>query len=118
MKKVLIVDDAQTVLKIVDFALRQEGYEVSKAINATEALQQVEERAFDIGIFDVNMPGKNGIQLTREVLERPNGSNMKIVMLTTESSPDIQERGRAAGCIGWLVKPFQNDDLVRLLGQL
>ena len=71
-----------------------------------------------IGIFDVNMPGKSGIELTREVLSSAEGQGMKIVILTTESSADLREQGKAAGAVGWLTKPFQNDALLQLVGQL
>ena len=118
MKKILIVDDAPIVLKIVEIALTAEGYQVVKASNADEALAMLQKERFDIGVFDVNMPGKSGIELTREVLAVPNGKDMKIVMLTTESSEDMKAKGREAGAKGWLVKPFMNDDLITLLSKL
>jgi len=118
MKKVLIVDDAPTVLSIVDFTLSEEGYDVEKANNAEEAKQKLQNTAFDIGIFDVNMPGQNGIDLTRDALQMPNGKNMKIVILTTESSDELKAQGRDAGAVGWLTKPFEGSDLLALVGEL
>ncbi len=118
MKKVLIVDDAPTVLKIVDFTLTSQGYEVVQAGNANEAMDRVREERPEIGIFDVNMPGKSGIELTRDVLSSEEGRDMKVVMLTTESSAEMKDRGREAGAVGWLVKPFQNDDLLSLVSSL
>ena len=118
MKKVLAVDDAPTVLKIVEFTLADEGYEVSTAANAEEAKKMVEAQAFDIGVFDVNMPGQNGIDLTRDILQMDNGKNMKIVIVTTESSDELKAAGKNAGAVGWLVKPFEGEDLLELVGQL
>lgn len=118
MKRVLIVDDAATVRNIVEFTLKEGGYAAVTAQNAEEALQHIARDSFDIGVFDVNMPGTTGIELTRQLKQKPEAKNMKIVMLTTESGQEIQEQGRAAGCVGWLLKPFQPSDLLKLLNQL
>lgn len=118
MKKVLAVDDSPTVLKIVDFTLSEEGYEVKRAPNAEVAKQMMETEIFDIGIFDVNMPGQNGIDLTRDIKTSPNGKNMKIVIVTTESSEELKAAGKNAGAVGWLVKPFEGNDLLDLVSQL
>ncbi|MCB1158046.1 MAG: response regulator [Leptospiraceae bacterium] len=118
MKKVLIVDDAPMVLKILDMALSMEGYEVTKAGNGNEALDRIKEQKFDVGIFDVNMPGMTGIELIPKALSLPNGKDMQIVMLTTESSQEMQKQARDAGASAWIIKPFKNDDLINLLGEL
>jgi two-component system chemotaxis response regulator CheY len=118
MKKILAVDDAPTVLKIVEFTLSDEGYDVKTAENAEIAKKMIEAEAFDIGIFDVNMPGQNGIDLTRDVKAMANGKNMKIIMVTTESSEDLKTAGQKAGAVGWLVKPFESEDLIELVGLL
>ncbi len=85
MKKILAVDDANTVLKIVNLTLSEEGYEVKTATNASDAKKMILAESFDLGIFDVNMPGENGIELTKNALSMENGKKMKIVILTTES---------------------------------
>ena len=118
MKRILAVDDAPVVLKIIDFALSDEGFEVVQAGNADQAKKILEKEKFDIGIFDVNMPGQNGIDLTRDVLELENGKNMKIVILTTESSEELQTQGKNAGAVGWIVKPFEGGDLLELVKML
>ena len=118
MKKILLVDDAPTVLNIMEYALSEEGYDVVTATCADEAKIALNKKSFDIGIFDVNMPGQNGIELTADVLKTENGKNMKIVIVTTESSDDLQKAGREAGAVGWLVKPFDGEELLELVGQL
>ncbi|MBE7412503.1 MAG: response regulator [Leptospiraceae bacterium] len=118
MKKILAVDDANTVLKIVDMTLSDEGYDVKTAPNAEEAKKILQAEKFDLGVFDVNMPGQNGIDLTRDVLLMPNGKDMKIVILTTESSEELKEAGKKAGAVAWLIKPFEGEDLLELVKQL
>ncbi|TGN19185.1 response regulator [Leptospira idonii] len=118
MAKILTVDDAPAVLKILNLVLTTEGHEVTSASNGMEALNKLENDKFDIGIFDVNMPGMTGIELTGKVLASPNGKGMKIVMLTTESSDEMKKKGQDAGAVGWLVKPFANESLLKLISHL
>lgn len=118
MAKILIVDDAPSVLKLLETSLTLEGHKVVKANNAEEGMEKIKAESFEIGIFDVNMPGKSGIELTKIALEMDNGKNMKIVILTSESSEDMKKLGRAAGAKGWLVKPFKDEDLMGILERL
>jgi two-component system chemotaxis response regulator CheY len=118
MKKVLIVDDSPMVLNIIETALSLEDYDVVRASNADEALKKMDDGKFDFGIFDVNMPGKTGIELVPLVLNHPNGKEMKIVILTTESSSEIRKKGEEAGACAWMVKPFKNAEMIDLLKQL
>ncbi|TGK46826.1 response regulator [Leptospira bouyouniensis] len=118
MARILTVDDAPAVLKILNLVLTTDGHEVESASNGMEALEKIQNSKFDIGIFDVNMPGMTGIELTEKTLKSENGKTMKIVMLTTESSEEMKNKGKAAGAIGWLVKPFANESLTKLISQL
>ncbi|ABZ93415.1 response regulator [Leptospira biflexa] len=118
MAKILTVDDAPAVLKILNLVLTTDGHEVESASNGMEALEKIQNTKFDIGIFDVNMPGMTGIELTEKALKSDNGKTMKIVMLTTESSEEMKNKGKAAGAVGWLVKPFANESLAKLISQL
>ncbi|PJZ26675.1 response regulator [Leptospira hartskeerlii] len=119
MTKILCVDDAPTVLKLLDFTLTEEGYSVCKAAGPDEALTKIEsEGPFDIGIFDVNMPGRTGIELTKEVLRTEKGKSMKILILTTESSDAMKSQGKDAGAKGWMIKPFNDEDLLAAVKHL
>ncbi len=119
MKRILLTDDAPTVLKLLEFALTEAGYQVEKATNAVEAMKVIENKGpFDMGIFDVNMPGKTGIELTKDVLSHPAGKDMKILILTTESSDEMKQKGREAGAKGWLIKPFNDEDLLAVVEKL
>ncbi len=118
MKRILIVDDSPSVIRVVKMALSMEGYDITSAANAEQAEEIVKNSSFDFGIFDVNMPGKNGIELVRSVLSMPNGKDMKILILTTESSDELKKKGREAGAKGWLIKPFNHVDLLTVLKKL
>jgi two-component system chemotaxis response regulator CheY len=111
-KKILIADDSASMRQMVDFTLKNAGYEVTEAADGTEALKKLTELAFDMVLTDLNMPGLNGIELIREARKLPTGKFIPMVMLTTESQDDKKKEGKAAGATGWIVKPFKPDQLV------
>ncbi|MEM7180713.1 MAG: response regulator [Spirochaetota bacterium] len=115
MKQVLIVDDSAMVRNIVALALKMQNYEVTQASDGLEALEKVAEMRFDFGIFDVNMPNISGLELIPKVLATDNGKDMKIVMLTTESSDEMRAQAQKSGAKAWIVKPFENENLLALL---
>lgn len=116
--KILIVDDSAMILVLLENALSLEDHEVEKARDAEEAIDMVTTFKFDIGIFDVNMPGKSGLELIPIIKSMENGKDMKIVILTTESSEEMKTKAKLAGAKAWLVKPFQNDQLIELVNLL
>ncbi|MDF3820479.1 response regulator [Leptospira sp. 96542] len=118
-KKILLCDDAPTALKLMQMVLSDEGYEIHKAENAEQAMKSLEQNGpFDGCVFDVNMPGKNGIELTRDFLAHPKGSNAKILIVSTESSDHLRQAGKEAGVKAWIVKPFEDEDLIEVLQKI
>ncbi|WP_411823329.1 response regulator [Leptospira sp. 'Mane'] len=118
-KKILICDDAPTALKLMEMVLADEGYEIHKAENAEQAMTLIEQKGpFDGGVYDVNMPGKNGIELTKDSLAHANGKNMKILIVSTESSDHLRQAGKDAGVKAWIVKPFEDEDLIEVLSKI
>lgn len=111
----LIVDDAQTMRKMVGFTLRSIGLDVVEAADGAEALQLVRSRSFDLIISDVNMPRMDGIEFTRQARLALHGRPVPILILTTESEAAKKDRARAAGATGWIVKPFQQEQLLAIV---
>jgi two-component system chemotaxis response regulator CheY len=115
--KVLIIDDSATLRASVKFSLSQAGYAVEEAINGQDALNKLESlrssgTSISLIISDVNMPVMDGITFVREVKKNGSFKFIPVLILTTESQDSKKEEGRAAGAAGWLVKPFNNDQLV------
>jgi two-component system, chemotaxis family, chemotaxis protein CheY len=118
-KKVMIVDDSQTVLMSMEGILSKAGLDVSKAANAEEALVVLKGgRKPDMVITDLNMNEMNGIQLIREIRKIPGYQFMPIVMLTTESQQTKRDEAKSAGATGWMVKPVQPDNMLQIIRQL
>ncbi|MBO2601577.1 response regulator [Shewanella algae] len=112
MKTILAVDDSASMRQMVSFTLKTAGFDVTEANNGEEALKVAQGREFDLVISDVNMPIMDGIELIRNLRELPNYKFVPMLMLTTETTTDKKQQGRAAGATGWIVKPFNPDQLL------
>jgi two-component system, chemotaxis family, chemotaxis protein CheY len=118
MKRILAVDDSASIRQMVGFTLRQAGYDVAGAVDGQDALGQVGKEKFDLIITDLNMPNVDGIQLITAVRKLPGCSFVPILMLTTESQAEKKDAGRKAGATGWIVKPFNADQLIAVVKKL
>lgn len=120
MATVLTVDDSASMRQMVAFSLKSVGHVVEQAEDGSQALKVAQTIAFDLVITDVNMPNMDGISLTRELRGLVNYKFTPILLLTTESTPEKKMEGKSAGATGWLVKPFEPDQLLatiqRVLG--
>lgn len=110
--QLLIVDDSTSMRQMVAFALTSGGYSVREAEDGQAALDIARTQRFDAVVTDVNMPRMDGITLIRELRQLPAYKFTPLLMLTTESGGDKKLEGKAAGATGWLVKPFDPDQLV------
>lgn len=112
MARILAVDDSASMRQMVSFTLKGAGHEVLEASDGVEALALAQKGAVDLVISDVNMPNMDGITLIGELRKLPSYKFVPILMLTTESSADKKGQGKAAGATGWIVKPFNPDQLL------
>ena len=117
-KKILIVDDSESVRMIARIALREQGYEVVEAGNGVEALKQLDAERVNLVISDVNMPEMDGITLLKQIKASAKHKFMPIIMLTTEAGQDKKDEGRAAGAKAWITKPFQPNVLIAAVSKL
>lgn len=115
MRSILAVDDSPSMRKMVAFTLTGAGFKVVEAIDGVDALEKAESETIDLVLADQNMPRLDGIGLTRKLREDPRFQNTPILILTTESSDQMKQAGRAAGATGWLVKPFDPNRLIEVI---
>lgn len=118
MKKILAVDDSSSVRQMVSFTLQNAGYEVAEAVDGKDGLAKTSQQKFDMIITDLNMPNLDGIGLITAVRHLPGYGFVPILMLTTESQTEKKEAGRKAGATGWIVKPFNADQLLAAIRKL
>jgi two-component system, chemotaxis family, chemotaxis protein CheY len=114
--RILAVDDSASMRQMVGLTLKSAGYEVVSAVDGVDGLAKANEgQPVDLVITDVNMPNMDGITLVRELRQLPQYQGVPLLVLTTEASAEMKQKGRAAGATGWIVKPF---DPTRLLATI
>ncbi|MBY0422067.1 MAG: response regulator [Parvularculaceae bacterium] len=109
---VLAVDDSRTMREMLRIALTEAGFAVSLAEDGVDGLQVLEGMDPDVIITDINMPRMDGFGFIDGVRATTHARATPILVLTTESAPEMKARARAAGATGWIVKPFNKDKLV------
>lgn len=112
---VLAVDDSRTIRDLLHLALTEAGYRVSLAEDGQQALDLLQTETPDAIISDINMPNLDGLGLIEAVRRSARNRATPILMLSTESAPELKARARAAGATGWIVKPFEAAKLVKAL---
>ena len=119
MAQVLVVDDSSTVRNEVGDFLKKSGLSVETAVDGRDGLVKLKsDPRIQLIVCDVNMPNMDGLTMVEKVRSELHNSTVNIVMLTTENSPAMKERGKAAGIKGWIVKPFKGDAVLATFKKL
>ncbi len=119
MAQVLIVDDSSTVRNEVGDFLKANGLNVAFAVDGRDGLAKLKaDPAVKLILCDVNMPNMDGLTMAEKVRGELKNSTVNIIMLTTENSPAMKERGKAAGIKCWIVKPFKGEAVIATLKKL
>ena len=117
MAKALVVDDSKAVRMILAKTLKELGFEVREAANGREALEviEVEKTAVSLVLADWNMPEINGLELVKQLRQKPELAALKVVMVTTETELNQMVAALEAGANEYVMKPFTRDILVEKL---
>ena len=108
MAKILVVDDSSTVRDEVAGFLKTNGLDVAVAVDGKDGLAKMKaDPGIKLVVSDVNMPNMDGLTMVEKIRGELGNNSVNVIMLTTESSPSMKERGKAAGIKGWIVKPFK-----------
>ncbi len=114
---ILVVDDNPTNLKLVSFLLTANGHAVRTAGNADEALAAVHQCTPELILMDVQLPGMDGLALTRQLKADPATRGCFIVAFTAYAMKGDEERAIAAGCDAYLTKPIDTRSLPARIGE-
>ncbi len=119
MAQILIVDDSSTVRNEVGDFLTKSGITVLLAVDGRDGLAKLKsDTSIKLVVCDVNMPNMDGLTMAEKVRGELHNQTVNIIMLTTENSPAMKERGKAAGIKGWIVKPFKGDAVLATFKKL
>ncbi|MCK5545557.1 MAG: response regulator [Desulfobulbaceae bacterium] len=110
---ILIVDDDPGMVQTMNYILTEKGYEVMTAKDGFEAVERVKEKAFDVVLTDIKMPGMNGVELLKEINRL--SPETTTVMMTAYTLPDLVEEAKREGALAILPKPLDLDKVTALV---
>lgn len=114
--KILIVEDSSTTRAMITSAVEViDGLEIFESKSGFEALKLLPHHHFNLIITDINMPDINGLELVGFVKKNQNYKHIPLIIITTEGSERDKEKGLSLGADEYLVKPFNPEELQRLV---
>lgn len=116
-KVIMVVDDSPTVCKLVTIKLEKHGYRVITAVDGMDALEKMKDETPDLMLLDINMPKLDGYQLCKLVKGNPATQHIPVVMLSGKDGFFDKLRGRMAGSVAYLTKPFQPNALLEVIAE-
>jgi twitching motility two-component system response regulator PilH len=118
IKKVLVVDDSPTERYFLTELLTKNGFTVSAAENAEEAVLKLKSGLPDLILMDVVMPGQNGYQLTRQLSKDPATQHIPVIMCTSKNLQTDRIWGLRQGARDYVTKPVKVDELLEKISSL
>lgn len=118
MKNILLVEDEEMLVNVLATVLEDEGYKVCKSTSAEEALNTVSAFKPDLIISDVRLPQKDGFAMLKEMRSDISISSVPFICLTALDDTQTQQRAKTLGAAAYMTKPFDVDDLVKLVRQV
>lgn len=118
MARILIVDDSPTEIRKISSILDKHKHEIIKADNGADGVAMAKAEQPDLILMDVVMPGLNGFQATRQLTRAPETANIPVVIVTTKDQETDRVWGTRQGAKGYLVKPVNEDDLIKTINGL
>jgi two-component system chemotaxis response regulator CheY len=112
---ILAVDDSESMRIAVRTALSGAGYVVTEAVNGADGVEKAKQERFDLIVTDLNMPVMDGLTMIEHLRQSPTHVGVPIIFLTTESDAAMKQHATAAGATGWLTKPFDPDQLLKIV---
>ena len=116
--EILAIDDSRTIRELVKAVLGDAGFAVTTAEDGVLGVEAFAGKRFDTVITDINMPNMDGFGVIESIRRGTVNRRVPILVLTTESGPALKDRARKAGATGWIVKPFDDAELVDVCRQV
>lgn len=107
-KRILIVEDEESLLKLETILLTVSGFEVISAITGKMAIDKIGVEKFDLVLLDIMLPDIDGFEVCREIRKDPRTATVKIIMLTGKKNQEDHDRGVLCGADSYIVKPFKS----------
>jgi len=116
--RVLVVDDDEVIRRLIAVNLQLEGFEVSTAVDGQDCLDKVVEINPDVITLDIMMPRLDGWETAVRLRKSPDTAHIKVVLITARAQEDDKVRGRRVGADAYLTKPFDPNEMIRVVREL
>ncbi len=117
-KKILIVEDEESLLKLESILLTTKGYLVQGATTGLAALEAVSAEAPDLILLDIMLPELNGFEVCERIKKNPETKHIPIILLTAKKTPEDIARGKEVGAEQYITKPFKSAMVMTAIEQL
>jgi DNA-binding NtrC family response regulator len=107
--RILVADDDESLRRVIEFRLRQEGYEVKTVADGAQALELLKNEKFDLLLSDMRMPGLDGLELLPRALEL--NREIKVILITAYATVQQAVEAVKLGAFDYLTKPFEKEEL-------
>ena len=115
---ILLIDDSPSIRMLMRTVLERENFKVVEAVDGEDAIDKLDGQPLSIIVSDVSMPRMDGLSFLRYVRMHPRYKTTPVLMLTTETRPDVKEAARKQGAQGFLNKPCTPSQLVAAVQRL
>jgi DNA-binding response OmpR family regulator len=116
--RVLVVDDDEVIRRLIAVNLQLEGFAVATAVDGQDCLDKVTDIAPDVITLDVMMPRLDGWETAVQLRESPETAHIKVILITARAQEDDKIRGSTVGADAYLTKPFDPDEMIRVVREL
>ena len=117
-RRILIVEDEESLLKLESILLSSRGYQVTGVKDGLAALKALAENSFDLVLLDIMMPGIDGFEVCRRIRENPLTRDIPVVMLTAKKGAVDQAKGVEVGADAYITKPFKSSKIMDMIAGL
>ena len=112
-KNILLVEDNEVNRRLAGFLLRSQGYHVREAASASAAFEMLETDRPDLIVMDIQLPGMDGLEITRQLKQQPATAAIPVIAVTSYAMKGDREKALAAGCAGYVTKPIDKDTFIK-----
>ena len=116
--KIFIIEDESDLIKALVMRLKAEGYQTAYVTDGISALERAREEKPNLILLDICLPGRNGFEVFQQLRQDPATERIPIVFLTARSSMEDRQKARHLGAAGYVIKPFQWANLIKLVHEI
>lgn len=118
LARVLVVDDDEVIRRLIAVNLQLEGFDVETAVDGQDCLDKVKDIDPDVITLDVMMPRLDGWETAVQLRRSPDTAHIKVVLITARAQEDDKTRGHHVGADAYLTKPFDPNEMIRVIREL